>query len=247
MATIQRRTTRRGQVRYRAQVRLKNRPSVSATFRKRSDALNWARETESVQVNHHYGLPRASPRYRLADAIKRYCGDVLPTKSRDARQRQYYQLKRWQDLLGNILIDEVTPGSIARARDELIRESLAPATVVRYLAALSHLYTVASNEWEWLDHHPVRRVRRPKQPQGRVRFLTKDELSALLSACQRSDQPHLYPIVVLAVSTGMRKGEILGLRWQDIDFARYRITLDRTKNGERRLGAIGRTGQGRDQ
>jgi len=86
--------------------------------------------------------------------------------------------------LGNILIDEVTPGSIARARDELIRESLAPATVVRYLAALSHLYTVASNEWEWLDHHPVRRVRRPKQPQGRVRFLTKDELSALLSACQ---------------------------------------------------------------
>ncbi len=53
--------------------------------------------------------------------------------------------------------------------------------------------------------------------------------------------------MVLAVSTGMRKGEILGLRWQDIDFARYRITLDQTKNGERRLGAIGRTGQGRDQ
>ena len=92
MATIQRRTTRRGQVRYRAQVRLKNQPSVSATFRKRSDALNWARETESVQVNHHYGLPRALPRYCLADAIKRYCGDVLPAKSRDARQRQYYQL-----------------------------------------------------------------------------------------------------------------------------------------------------------
>ena len=234
MASIQRRTTRRGHVRYRAQVRLKNRPSLSATFRKRSDALNWAREMESAQVNHHYGLPRAAPRHRLSDAIKRYCGDVLPTKSRDARQRQYYQLKRWQDLLGNVFLDEVTPGSIARARDELIRESLAPATVVRYLAALSHLYTVASNEWEWLDHHPVRRVRRPKQPRGRVRFLTKDELSSLLRVCQRSDQPHLYPIVVLAVSTGMRKGEILGLRWQDIDLARYRITLDQTKNGERR-------------
>ena len=155
-------------------LRFENAPTHSIGREKR----NRSRST------NHYGLPRALPRYCLADAIKRYCGDVLPTKSRDARQRQYYQLKRWQDLLGNILIDEVTPGSIARARDELIRESLAPATVVRYLAALSHLYTVASNEWEWLDHHPVRRVRRPKQPQGRVRFLTKDELSALLSACQ---------------------------------------------------------------
>ena len=111
---------------------------------------------------------------------------------------------------------------------------LAPATVVRYLAVLSHLYTVASSEWEWLETNPVRRVRRPKLPRGRVRFLDKDELSALLSACQQSDHPCLYPIVVLAVSTGMRHGEILGLRWQDVDLARNRLTLEQTKNGDRR-------------
>jgi len=111
---------------------------------------------------------------------------------------------------------------------------LAPATVVRYLAVLSHLYTVASSEWEWLETNPVRRVRRPKLPRGRVRFLDKDELCALLSACQQSGHPCLYPVVVIAVSTGMRHGEILGLRWQDIDLVRHRITLEQTKNGDRR-------------
>jgi integrase len=111
---------------------------------------------------------------------------------------------------------------------------LAPATVVRYLAVLSHLYTVASSEWEWLETNPVRRVRRPKLSRGRVRFLDKGELSALLRACQRSEHPSLYPIVVLAVSTGMRKGEMLGLRWQDVDLVRNRITLEQTKNGDRR-------------
>jgi len=111
---------------------------------------------------------------------------------------------------------------------------LAPATVVRYLAVLSHLYTVASSEWEWLENNPVRRVRRPKLPRGRVRFLEKDELSALLRACHQSEHPCLYPIVVLAVSTGMRKGEMLGLRWQDVDLVRNRITLEQTKNGDRR-------------
>jgi integrase len=236
MATIQRRSTRDGHVRYRAQVRIKNQPWVSATFHKRSDATKWARETESAQITGAYAPTPPPLRYRISDAVDRYRCDVLSTKSPDEKKRQWFQLRRWRDLLGDRFVDDVTPGAIARVRDQLMGDpyGLAPATVVRYLAVLSHLYTVASSEWEWLESNPVRRVRRPKLPRGRVRFLDKDELSALLSACQQSDHPCLYPIVVLAVSTGMRHGEILGLRWQDVDLVRNRITLEQTKNGDRR-------------
>ena len=236
MATIHRRVTRTGHVRYRAQVRIKNQPWVSATFRKRSDATKWARQTESAQITGAYSPPNAPLRYRFSDAVDRYRREVLPTKSPDEQKRQWFQLQRWRDLLGDRFVDDVTPGAVACGRDQLMGHpySLAPATVVRYLAVLSHLYTVASSEWEWLENNPVRRVRRPKLPRGRVRFLEKDELSALLRACHQSEHPCLYPIVVLAVSTGMRKGEMLRLRWQDIDLARNRLTLEQTKNGDRR-------------
>jgi len=98
MATIQRRVTRTGHVRYRAQVRIKNQPWVSATFHKRSDATKWARETESAQITGVYSPPQAQLRYRFSDAVDRYRREVLPTKSTDEQKRQLFQLRRWHDL-----------------------------------------------------------------------------------------------------------------------------------------------------
>ncbi len=98
MATIQRRVTRTGHVRYRAQVRIKNQPWVSATFHKRSDATKWARETESAQITGVYSPPQAQLRYRFSDAVDRYRREVLPTKSTDEQKRQLFQLRCWHDL-----------------------------------------------------------------------------------------------------------------------------------------------------
>ena len=98
MATIQRRVSRTGHVRYRAQVRFKNQPWVSATFHKRSDGTKWARETESAQITGIYSPPQAQLRYRFSDAVDRYRREVLPTKSPDEQKRQLFQLRRWHDL-----------------------------------------------------------------------------------------------------------------------------------------------------
>jgi len=116
--------------------------------------------------------------------------------------------------------------------------------VVRYLAALSHAFTIAVNEWGWLDDSPMRKVKKPALPRGRVRFLSEDttdgekiegERTRLLKACEESSNPYLYPVVVLALSTGMRQGEIMGLTWEDVDLHQGRATLHETKNGERRV------------
>ena len=80
----------------------------------------------------------------------------------------------------------------------------------------------------------MRKVRKPKEPRGRVRFLTDDERERLLAACKVSRNRYLYLIVVLAISTGARRGELLSLRWSDVDLQRCTLTFHETKNGERR-------------
>jgi integrase len=78
------------------------------------------------------------------------------------------------------------------------------------------------------------KVRKPKEPQGRIRFLTEDEKHRLLDACKESESPYLYTIVVLALATGARKMEVLTLTWRDVDLKRVLVTVHETKNGERR-------------
>ena len=78
------------------------------------------------------------------------------------------------------------------------------------------------------------RVSKPKEGRGRSRFLSPEERERLLGACRASGSRALYTIVVLALSTGMRRGEIMGLRWGAVDLARGRATLFETKNGDQR-------------
>jgi integrase len=108
------------------------------------------------------------------------------------------------------------------------------ATVNRYLAALSAALTYGVEELQWLESNPCGRIKKPAESKSRVRFLSDDERTSLLDACRKSSNPDLYLAVVLALTTGARKEEIMSLRFGQIDFARQVIGLDKTKNGERR-------------
>ncbi len=111
--------------------------------------------------------------------------------------------------------------------------AVTPSTVNRELAVLRHLLRLAE-EWGYVEKVP--RIRLAPEPQGRLRFLSEDELVRLLAACEAkaSKSPVLLPIVTVAVNTGMRKGEILGLAWERVDFARGVLRLEQTKSGRRR-------------
>lgn len=232
MATIVMRKTSKGEPRYLVSVRLKGHPPENATFSRKTDAKKWAQHTEAaIREGRHFKTTQ-SKKKTLAQLIDRYIAEVLPTKPKSLH-KQKAQLEWWKDEIGVYTLADTTPARIGEARDKL-HKGRQPATVVRYLAALSHAFTIAVNEWGWLEDHPMRKVRKPKEPQGRVRFLSEDERIRLLEACKESDCPQLYPIVVLAISTGMRQGEILNLKWNHVDLNRGYITLEETKNGERR-------------
>ncbi|MFL0797506.1 MAG: site-specific integrase [Cellvibrionaceae bacterium] len=232
MATIRERRTNNGEIRYQAQVRLKGFPMQTATFNRKTDAKRWVQQTESaIREGRHFKTTEAKRR-TLEELIDRYIRDVLPSKPK-SMNAQGRQLTWWKKELGYRSLADITPPLLAETRDKL-HKGRQPATVVRYMAALSHAFTVAVNEWEWLDDNPMRKVRKPKEPRGRVRFLSDEERARLLACCKTSPCKQLYPVVVLALSTGMRQMEVLGMRWPDIDLNRGYITLHETKNGERR-------------
>ncbi len=240
MANFEERKLKDGKTVYRVRVRVKGYPAETATFTRKTDAKKWAGSTESaIQEGRHFKTSE-SKRHTLGEMIDRYQNSVLPQKSASMQRDQWGQLEWWKSRLGDRLLADVTPALIGEHRDMLLKEKgdrgkkRSPATVVRFLAALSHVYSIAVKEWEWLDDSPMRKVTKPKEPRGRVRFLSDKEREKLLTACQESEEPYLYPIVVLALSTGARKGEILNLEWGDIDLQRKVAILHETKNDERR-------------
>ena len=167
----------------------------------------------------------------------------MPTKPKSER-RQRQNLEWWRGKLGVYVLADITPALIVQCRDELLtgqtirNKQRSPATVVRYLAALSHAFTIAVNEWQWIDDSPMRKVKKPIEPRGRVRFLDDGERATLLKLCHESPNKTLYTCVILALSTGMRQGELMGLQWRDVNLDDGFLILHETKNGERRRVAL---------
>lgn len=241
MATITERLASDGAKTYRVEVRLKGYPRQTASFARLTDARRWASATESaIREGRYFGTVEGK-RHSLADAIDRYARDVLPTKKAATQAPQRRQLEWWKSQLGALSLDAVTPARVAECRDTLARTvtrrkaTMSPAAINRHLAALSHAFTVAVKEYGWMDSNPALKVTKPKEPRGRVRFLSDDERARLLTACRSSASPDLYPAVVLALSTGARHGEIFNLHWPQVDLARQVALLEDTKNGERRV------------
>lgn len=239
MAYIEERKDKNGNTRFRVLIRVKGFPTQSKTFARKTDAKIWIQQVESEMRQGCFKIPEAN-KHTLKEAIDRYISNVLPTKPKNARN-VYRHLNWWRDELGKYFLNEITSAKISEARDKLANESFekgkkrAPATVVRYMASLSSVFTLCYREWEWLDANPMLKVAKPREPRGRVRFLDDEERQLFLNACKASSNPLLYPFVILALSTGMRTGEILSLTWKDVNLERGRITLHQTKNGERRF------------
>ncbi|WP_341328805.1 site-specific integrase [Methylotuvimicrobium sp. KM2] len=236
MATIKERIGKDGKPKYTAEIRLKGHPRETATFARLTDCKKWIASTESAIRENRYFPAAAAKKNTLTDAITRYLCSVTQTKH--FKEHQSVHLKRWADELGYLPLSEVTPGKITEVKDKLLNEITAkgtkrsPATVNRYLSSLSPVLTSAANEWGWLDDSPMRKVKKGKESRGRVRFLDDVERKRLLDACQVNDW--LYLAVIVSLSTGMRKGELMGLQWQDVNLKEGFIILHETKNGERR-------------
>ena len=145
-------------------------------------------------------------------------------------------IKNLSGFLKGKYLYEITPMLIEQYKVERRKQvskarkkKIAPATVNRELACLKCIFNKAI-EWGKIEDNPVRKVKLFKEDNCIVRHLEKEEIGRLINACC----DHLKPIVILALNTGMRKGEILGLKWKNIDIQNNIIYLIETKNGKMR-------------
>lgn len=166
---------------------------------------------------------------KLSEIISTYIAEILPRKRPNTQTAQLQQLSFWQKHLGDTNVAEIKPIDIIKARG-LIKGS--DTTKNCYTAALSHVFTVAVKEFGTMSENPCLKISKLKNPRGRVRYLSDEERKNLLIACEESSNPYLYAVVLLALTTGARKMEIMNLTWSDIDFEKRVIYLHETKNGE---------------
>lgn len=243
MATIQKRIQKNGTIRYRVMIRQSDGyPPASKTFPTKEEAKHWAK-LEEANRRQGYAPSDRNNKQTLADLISRYEMIILPTKPKDARNMKRH-LDWWQNRLGKYGLNKISPDLIAKCRQELAEGDTykgtkrSPSTVNRYLATLSSVFTYGVKECSWLTDNPCLRVTKFTEPKGRDRIVKVEEFGRLFEECKNSKNEHLLPIVVLAITTGMRKGEILGLTWDCIDLERHTITLKETKNGKHRTVSI---------
>ena len=240
---IDRRIAKDGTVSYRVRIRHKGQPVISKTFKQLTHAKRWKRITDSDVEKGKYLHHARGETQTLSKTIQRYIAEILPHKPKDAHNVKRH-LVRWNHELGRLTLSQITPSHIAKIRDKLLSETTvrhtqrSPSTVVRYIASLSHLFSICIHEWGYLKTNPVSSIKKPKNVQGRTRFLSKEEISVLLANCKKSKCRFLFTIVLLALQTGMRQGEILSLTWADVDFANHWVFLKHTKNNQHRTVPI---------
>jgi integrase len=229
VATIRRRGTT-----WQVQVRRQGHATLSRTFRLKADAEQWARQKEAEIDRGEFPVDtRVLRSLTLSHLLERYAASIVPRKR--GGDRELYMLRVvLRHPLARLSLHRMTPAEIAKYRDDRLA-TVTGATVRRELAVVRHCLQVARNEWGFvLPSNPVDQVKLPAPNNPRERRASISELERLLGACEARGNQRLSAVIELAVETGMRRSEPLGMRWADIDFEARTVFLRNTKNGHPR-------------
>ncbi|MEY4763714.1 MAG: hypothetical protein RI907_387 [Pseudomonadota bacterium] len=241
MATI----TRRGDAQWQAKVRRTGFPVQSKTFIYREDAEKWARAIEREMDTVGFVDRKTADSHTLAQILKKYQEEITPSKKSAEIETVKINVLLKDAALTQLKMTALTSQAIAAWRDRRLR-TVSGATVNREMDVLSTVINHARREWRIHIENPIAIVKRPSRSKGRDRRFSDTELHYLLEALaetpRREDgtfdkgarNPWLAPLLRLALETAMRRGELLKLTWDDVDWDRQTAHLPDTKNGDAR-------------
>ncbi|SPD48445.1 site-specific integrase [Cupriavidus neocaledonicus] len=242
---------KRGELQWQARISRKGFPPQVKTFNTKADAEAWARQIESEIDRGVFVSRAAAENTTLSEVLTRYEREILPSKK--GASPEISVLRIWQATeISTRVMAAVRSVDVAKLRDEWL-VNRKPATVLRRLAVLSHVFSIARKEWgmESLTN-PVDLVRKPQPNNARTRRITSGDSAPDVSSADEegssrgardgelervmaaSGSALLPSIICLAVETAMRRGEIVSLRWENVDLKRRIAHLPTTKNGSSR-------------
>jgi integrase len=226
MATIRKRNGR-----YQVQIRRQGQVSASRTFHKLQDAQCWGRqkelEADRGELLHNQ---RQLGTITLSDLVKRYLETVTPTKK--SSQAETYVLRAFQKhRVCKVTLRDLNTSHFSNYRDDRLSQ-ISITGLARELNTVRHIFNVARLEWNVpLRCNPLDGLRLDYKDNRRERRLKDGEHEKLLQAARTRQNPFIEKIVIFAIETGMRRGEILGLHWDQLDFQRRSVSILESKNG----------------
>ncbi len=243
MASIYKRKSKDGKTAWRAVIRIKGYPTVCNHFDRKQEADDWAKETERRIKLGQFNFEAHNQHHTYAELIDRLIADGALSHHRSLKNCQS-QFDYWKGRLGAYALVHITPELISQERKLLIDSPLpdgrkrSASTINRYTATLSSTLSYAVKKLRWIIENPCKNLLKLKEDPGRDRILTDAEVACLLKACKQSKSSLLYPIVLFALTTGARRGEILSLEWRHVDLEKGIVFLKETKNGRPRSVAL---------
>jgi integrase len=160
------------------------------------------------------------------ELVDRYMSDHSKLKKK-SWWRDENSLDHLLPFFGDSVVSDVTPELISEYKTKRLKEGAMPATLNRELALAKHAYNLGLKEWGWCTENPFCKVKMEKENNARDRVLSYDEQERLLKVCPR----WLWEIVIFALNTGARMGEILDLTWKSVDLFRRVVVIQQSKTG----------------
>jgi integrase len=218
--------------------------------RRKRKAVGSRREAENALTAVKADILRGEFKFKRESKVhfEAFANDYLEhvrTNKKKSWQRDDNSLKFLKAYFGGMLLSKISPWDIEENKKKRLEGEIKiklepgsrkrkewkvkPATINRELACLKHMFTLAK-KWKMADGNPVKEVQFFQEQQIEMRILTREEIDRLLSCAS----PRLRPILNVALNTGMRKGEILHLRWSDVDFDNQFLLLRETKSNRPR-------------
>lgn len=228
MATLR----KRGAYQWHAQIRRRGWPTQTKTFESKAEAEAWAQMIESEMARGAWLDRSEADNTTLRELLDRYEKEISPRKRSHAREVSF--LNTWkQTELAPRMVSRIRGSDIAELRDDWLEE-LAPASVLRRLQVLSHVFNTARKEWGMESlANPVELITKPAPNNERERRVSLAELESIIAATRSRFLPAMLRI---AVQSAVRRGELIGLCWEHVHLEGNapHLHLPLTKNGDSR-------------
>ena len=218
---------------YRAQIRRIGLPPLTKSFKTRQDAEVWVRQTESELDRGIYVNRQDAEKVTFSELAQKYLDEVSCNKKGFKHER--VRLLKIQRDLGHFRIIQIQSKHIASYRDLRLNAGKSPSTVLNELSLISQIFDMAIKEWSIpIPSNPCSQIKKPKVSNQRTRRLSPHEEIALIAASNASRATLLTSLIIIAMETGMRLGELLSLTWDNLSLDKRTAYLPVTKNGESR-------------
>jgi integrase len=220
---------------YRVRIYRKNATSICKSFTSESDAIQWLKFTQAqleLGLYQEPVIPSQSPMKSFRDAATHYMKTHSIHKKivHSETCRLKILIKRW----GDMPVEKVDKLAVLILRDDLLKMGRSGETINHYFNTISKLFQMLEGDWDIVLPNPIKGIKRMPKPLGRTKRVSLKMEEHLLASCFELSMPLLSLIIQFAIETGMRRGELMGLKWADIDLPNRRVYLHTSKNGEPR-------------